>query len=92
MFNYVIDEELILKPLMPEHARHIFALVERSRERLRQWLPWVDAVTEQDHTLNFIKNAIKQGTDNGAFTAGLWVRGELMVSLGITRLTGITVP
>lgn len=86
LFNYVIDEELMLKPLMPEHARHMFALVERSRERLRQWLPWVDAVTEQAHTLDFIKGAIKQSTDNGAFTAGLWVRGELAGVIGYHQI------
>lgn len=86
MFNYVIDEELMLKPLMPEHARHMFALVERSRERLRQWLPWVDAVTEQAHILDFIKSAIKQSTDNGAFTTGLWVRGEFAGVIGYHQI------
>ncbi|AIQ61362.1 GNAT family N-acetyltransferase [Paenibacillus borealis] len=82
MFNYVIDEELKLKLLMPEHARHMFALVERSRHRLRQWLPWVDGVAEQAHLNTFIKNAVKQGSDNGGFTAGLWVREELAGIIG----------
>ncbi|MBT2288221.1 GNAT family N-acetyltransferase [Paenibacillus albidus] len=82
MFTYVIDEELILKPLMPEHAKSMFALVERSRERLRQWLPWVDGVTEQSHIASFITNAIKQGSDNGGFTAGLWVRDEFAGIIG----------
>ncbi|MDQ0192260.1 GNAT family N-acetyltransferase [Paenibacillus wynnii] len=82
MFNYVIDDELMLKPLAPEHSRPMFQLVERSRERLRRWLPWVDAVTEQDHIVSFVKNAIKQATDNGGFTAGLWVRGELAGIIG----------
>ena len=82
MFNYVIDDELMLKPLAPEHSRPLFLLVERSRERLRQWLPWVDGVTEQDHIVSFVKNAIKQATDNGGFTAGLWVRGELAGIIG----------
>lgn len=82
MFNYVIDEELKLKLLMPEHARHMYALVERSRHRLRQWLPWVDGVAEQAHLTTFIKNAVKQGSDNGGFTAGLWVREELAGIIG----------
>lgn len=82
MFNYVIDDELMLKPLAPEHTRHMFLLVERSRDRLRKWLPWVDAVTEHAHIVSFVKNAIKQATDNGGFTAGLWVRGELAGIIG----------
>lgn len=82
MFNYFIDEELMLKPLVLEHTRQMFALVQRSRIRLRQWLPWVDAVTEQTHIVSFVKNAIKQGADNGGFTAGLWIRGELAGIVG----------
>jgi ribosomal-protein-serine acetyltransferase len=82
VFTYVIDEELMLKPLAPEHARPMFLLVERSRERLSQWLPWVDGVTEQSHIANFIKNAIKLGSDNGGFSAGLWVQGELAGVIG----------
>lgn len=82
MFNYVIDEELMLKPLAPEHSRHMFQLVERSRDRLRKWLPWVDAVTEHEHIVSFVKNAIQQATDNGGFTAGLWVHGELAGIIG----------
>ncbi|WP_151733679.1 GNAT family N-acetyltransferase ['Paenibacillus yunnanensis' Narsing Rao et al. 2020] len=82
MFYYAIDDDLVLKLLMPEHARPMFALVERSRPRLRRWLPWVDGVTEESHITVFVKNAIKQGTDNGGFTAGLWVRGELAGIIG----------
>jgi ribosomal-protein-serine acetyltransferase len=82
MFNYVIDDELMLKPLSPEHSRHIYQLVERSRERIRQWLPWVDGVTEQAHIVTYVKNAMKQGSENGGFTAGLWVHGELAGIIG----------
>jgi ribosomal-protein-serine acetyltransferase len=82
LFNYVIDEELVLKLLMPEHARLMFPLVERSRERLRQWLPWVDGVTEQAHIDTFVKNAVRQGSENGGFTAGLWVREEFAGIIG----------
>lgn len=86
MFNYAIDDELILKPILPEHARHMFLLVERSRERLRRWLPWVDAVTEQAHITNFIKNAVKQSCDNGGFTAGIWVRNEFAGVIGYHQI------
>lgn len=82
MFNYVIDEELTLKPLLPEHARHMFQLVDRSRERLRQWLPWVDGVTGKEDINGIIKSAVQQGSDNGGFTAGLWVREELAGIIG----------
>ena len=86
MFDFVVDDELILKPIIPDHARHMFLLVERSRERLRRWLPWVDAVTEQDHIVQFIKNTVKQNYENGGITAGLWVRGEFAGVIGYHQI------
>ncbi|ASA24569.1 GNAT family N-acetyltransferase [Paenibacillus donghaensis] len=82
MFNYVIDEDLVLKPLSTEHAREMFALVEHSRSRLRRWLPWVDGVTEQSHIISFIRNAASQSSDNGGFTAGLWIDGVMAGVIG----------
>ncbi|UNK18141.1 GNAT family N-acetyltransferase [Paenibacillus sp. N3/727] len=77
MFTYSLDDHVELRPLVPEHARALFELTDRSRDRLRQWLPWVDSVTEVDHTTNYIKGAMKQAADNGGFSAGIWVREEL---------------
>ncbi|KAA8998364.1 GNAT family N-acetyltransferase [Paenibacillus spiritus] len=82
MFQYNIDDELVLKPLAPEHVRPMFLQVERSRARLRRWLPWVDDVTEQSHLASFISKSVKQAADNGAFTAGLWVREEFAGVIG----------
>ncbi|WP_054958056.1 GNAT family N-acetyltransferase [Paenibacillus dakarensis] len=77
MFTYVLDAHVELRPLAPEHARALFELTDRSRDRLRQWLPWVDSVTEVEHSANYIRGAMKQAADNGGFSAGIWVREEL---------------
>lgn len=77
MFTYALDDHVELRPLAPEHARALFELTDRSRDRLRQWLPWVDSVTEVEHSASYIKGAMKQGADNGGFSAGIWVREQL---------------
>lgn len=77
MFTYPLDDHIELKPLGLQHARPLFLLTDSSRDTLRQWLPWVDSITEVEHTVNFVKNAIKQGAENGAITAGIWVDGEI---------------
>ncbi|MFP4977670.1 GNAT family N-acetyltransferase [Paenibacillus sp. CN-4] len=82
MFTHVIDDELALKPLAREHAAPLYDLVERSRDRLRKWLPWVDGVTDESHIAAFIKNAQKQGCDNGGFTSALWVRERIAGIIG----------
>ncbi|BFH65646.1 GNAT family N-acetyltransferase [Paenibacillus azoreducens] len=77
MFTYPLDDHIELKPLALQHARPLFLLTDSSRDTLRQWLPWVDSITELEHTANFVKNAIKHGAENGAITAGIWVHGEI---------------
>lgn len=77
MFTYPLDDHIELQPLALQHARPLFILTNRSRDTLREWLPWVDAITEVEHTVNFVRSAIKQGAENGAISAGIWVQGEL---------------
>ncbi|MDR0269301.1 GNAT family protein [Paenibacillus sp.] len=77
MFTYPLDDHIELKPLALQHAKPLFLLTNDSRDTLREWLPWVDAITEVEHTANFVKNAIKHGAENGAITAGIWVHGEI---------------
>lgn len=86
MFHFVIDDELVLKPLASEHAGPMLQLVDESRARLRQWLPWVDSVTEHAHIATFIKNAVKQGSENGGFTAGLWVSEQFAGVIGFHEI------
>ncbi|MWV46528.1 GNAT family N-acetyltransferase [Paenibacillus sp. HJL G12] len=77
MFSYALDDHIELKPLALQHARPLFHLTDRSRVSLREWLPWVDAIREIEHTVNFVRNAIKQGAENGGITAGIWVDDEM---------------
>lgn len=86
MFAYKVDEDIELRPLSLEHAGALFNLTDRSRERLREWLPWVDQIVEEQHSVNFIKNALKQGSDNGGFTAGIWVKDELAGVIGFHEI------
>ncbi|MBT2285270.1 GNAT family N-acetyltransferase [Paenibacillus polymyxa] len=86
MFTYSLDEYTELRPLAMEHTKPLFELTDRSRDQLRHWLPWVDHVTEVEHTSNFITNALKQGAENGGFTAGVWVKGDLAGVIGFHEI------
>ncbi|MFB5674798.1 GNAT family N-acetyltransferase [Paenibacillus terreus] len=82
MFTYELDERTVLKPIAREHVQALYELTEMSRDRLREWLPWVDSTTELSHTEQFVHNAMKQAAENGAFTAGIWVDNELAGMIG----------
>lgn len=52
---FTIDAETALRPLRETDAAELHALTERDRAYLREWLPWVDAVTSQSDTLAFLE-------------------------------------
>lgn len=56
----IVDHALKLVMLCSEHAAEIFQLVDRNREYLREWLPWVDRVVTVTDTSDFISRTIDQ--------------------------------
>ncbi len=61
-----IDDKLSLEPIGQHHAQAMFELVDRDRQHLREWLPWVDSMQTIEHYHNHItycKKAEEQQTD-----------------------------
>ncbi len=50
MFHARLRPHLELRLLEERHAAEVFALVNRERAELREWLPWVDATHDEDDT------------------------------------------
>ncbi len=63
-------------------ADPVFAAVERNREYLRQWLPWVDYTRTSEDIRHFISRVRTQFDANQGPQVGLWVNGEMSGSLG----------
>jgi ribosomal-protein-serine acetyltransferase len=70
--------DLELRPLRLADASALFALVDADRERLRRWLPWVDANTKVAHTRAYIRARQARG-----LTFGLWWKGALGGVVGL---------
>ncbi len=68
------------------HAPQIFAVVDRERSYLREWLPWVDISTEVEHTLTFIKTSLQQFASNEGLSAGIWQGGEFAGVIGTHKI------
>jgi len=81
LFEIKIDENLSL--VIPDlvNAPGIFSLIDKDREHLRTWLPWVDSTVTADDTLKNLteriegfkqkKQASFYGTLNGDFVASV---------------------
>lgn len=77
MFSAKILPGVELRPLEERHAPVLFALVERERDYLRQWMRWVHATETEDDALAYIQRALQQFASNEGFTAGIWADGSI---------------
>jgi ribosomal-protein-serine acetyltransferase len=77
---------VVLKLLRRRHARGLYVLTDRNRERLRPWLPWVDRVHGIAGTLNFIEQGLGQANNSAGFQSGIWVDGDLSGVVGTHRI------
>jgi len=83
VFTHRLARGVELQMLEPRHADELFALVDRNRERLRKWLPWVDGTKKADDTRAFIRDSLKRHAETSDVVAGIWHRGKLAGTIGI---------
>jgi len=77
-WHALIGEGVRLEPLRRRHAPELFALVDRNRDHLRQWLPWVDSHTSIENTRSLIEaGEMQQVLDNGCLWGVFNAQGVL---------------
>jgi ribosomal-protein-serine acetyltransferase len=81
-FSLALDQGLELRLFEESDAAEIFALIDRNREYLRQWLPWVDYETVPEDSLEFIRRTQQQYINNEGFQLGIRFRGQLAGVIG----------
>jgi ribosomal-protein-serine acetyltransferase len=82
MFRITVAPGIELKLLETADAKPLFAVVERNRVRLRQWLPWVDQTRSPEDIRLFILRVLDQEQANLGPQAGIWVDGVLSGTVG----------
>lgn len=86
MFEKAIQDGVYLRLLEERHAPEVFAVVDREREYLREWLPWVDSTTEVEYTANFIRISLEQFARGDGLAAGIWVGTEFAGGIGTHKI------
>jgi ribosomal-protein-serine acetyltransferase len=79
-------DDACLTPLEDKHAPEVFAVVERERAYLREWLPWVDRTLEVADSLAFIQTSAQQFADNDGLTLGIWCDGKFAGTIGTHKI------
>jgi len=81
-FCLKIDDGLELRLLEEQHAETVFAVVDRNRAYLRQWLPWLDLSVSADDTRNFIRKSLNEFANGEGLVAGVWENGQVIGAIG----------
>lgn len=81
-----INDSITWRPFTAEDADELFRLTDTSRETLREWLPWVDATTKQEHSLGFIEGTLKANKEETGLTGAVIYQGKLAGAAGFNQL------
>jgi ribosomal-protein-serine acetyltransferase len=74
-----------LRPFEESDADELYAVVDANRAHLDQWLPWVRD-SSPEHTLEFIRAARKQVTDNDGAQLAIVDDGRIVGTIGFHRV------
>jgi len=86
MFSTPLRDGFEIRLLEERHADEMFAAVDRNREHLRQWLPWVDATKTADDGLAFIRSSLEMFAAHQGFAAAIWYRNRVAGVIGTHRI------
>jgi ribosomal-protein-serine acetyltransferase len=86
MFVRELGNGLEMKILEVRHALSVYEAVERNREYLRRWLPWVDKTGSEADVEAFIKMSLDQFASNQGWAAGIFRGSECVGTLGFHRI------
>ena len=82
ILHYPISDTLDIRLIDKHHADALFTLLDKNREHLREWLPWVDASQIVDDTIEFVESSLEQYGKNDGFQAGIWQDNQLVGMIG----------
>jgi ribosomal-protein-serine acetyltransferase len=76
-----VKDDIYLRLLDEADAEELHGLIEENRAYLARWLPWAASQTSDD-TLDFIRRARSQTSDNDGFQAALVLEESIVGVIG----------
>jgi ribosomal-protein-serine acetyltransferase len=86
-FPIIVREDLELRRRVESDAEAVFQVIDKNREYLKQWLPWLDDSQTVEDLRKYIQSDIaefekKEGCDFGIWHDGQWIGGIGFSSFG----------
>ncbi|TDL30905.1 N-acetyltransferase [Jeotgalibacillus sp. S-D1] len=86
MFIHAIDKEITLKLIEPKDAGAIYELTDKSRDYLREWLPWLDGTTKLEDTEDYIKMSLSAFANNKGLTTVIQYNEHVVGIAGFNQI------
>jgi len=77
MFSREVGPGVEMRLMQVRDAEPIFTVVEKNREHLRAWLPWVDATDSPAAIREFIRGALEKYRAGLELHAAVWIEGAI---------------
>ncbi len=72
----IINEGCELRIRTPEDVISCFELIDRHRDYLKQWLPWLDSCQTEPESLTNIRQNIREFTSGSTACFGIFIAGK----------------
>jgi len=82
-----VDDSLSLRQLRPDEANILFELVEKDREYLGKWLPWVDSTKSLEDSREFINTTMQKRLEGSEYGYGMILDGKIVGHTSIMHVT-----
>lgn len=86
MFFRNLNNEIKLSLSISQYAGELFNLIDRNRDFLKQWLPWLDTVTKPSDTKDFIETQLLRFQQGEALHVTIFYQGKIAGVLGYNRI------
>lgn len=75
-----------LRPMSLDHTGMLYALIDRNRARLREWLPWLHPSWNRDDLAAFIKDRERDNAERVSLTTVIFADSEMCGSIGLHEI------
>lgn len=72
-----------LRRVSEDDCAELYAAIERNRERLRTWLPWLGLTYSREDLLGFLRQKERDNAARVSLTTHIRVQGELCGAIGL---------
>jgi len=86
MFFRHLDNDIQLSLSIPQYADELYKLVDKNRDFLKQWLPWVETATKPSDTKKFIETQLSRFQRGEALHVTIFHGDKISGVLGYDRI------